>query len=243
MSTSDDNMNAVTALVESARELQTKGDKIGALEKYKMAVLLLDKGSVLRKELETIVSLLSAHNPSLPKEKASVTPSWKVGVFLLGGLLVVGVLIILGLKLNSPETKTKPDISSTPTIEVTQESVNVNGSQAQNATQVGGKVPKGSPTVSQIIYLTIKPSIGVSLFDGPDVTHPESEKTYEEGTKMEVLGKYYDWFKVRAPDGKVGWLYKGWVTIEPSQLSKVPDIKQIPTPPLSQPTKKSNPYP
>ncbi len=230
-------IDAVTALIELARDFQNKGDTNGALETYNKAISLLDKNSRLRKELKTIVDTLVAGKTISSNEarEKSVGNLWKKGILSLL-ILIIGVIIGLGTKYinSSPESNN----TLTAKIQIFEETSVINTqtptARQNNSTQENTKTPKNA------IFLTIK-AYRVSLRAGPHPNHPESPERYEKGVKMEVLGKYYDWFYVKSPDGKTGWLFVGWVQIDPSQLNSIPDIEQIPTPPFERPTPRPKP--
>lgn len=91
-------------------------------------------------------------------------------------------------------------------------------------------------------YLTIKAN-HVALRAGPNINHPEITKLYDKGTQMEILGSYEDWYYVRAPDDNVGWLFNGWLNITGIDLTDLPKIESVPTPPLPTPAPKPKPKP
>jgi SH3-like domain-containing protein len=73
---------------------------------------------------------------------------------------------------------------------------------------------------------------------GPNVDFPSISDAYPKGTKMEILSVYQDWFYVKAlTDGKIGWLYTGWISLEPSvNLSIIATPSFIPRLPRTTPT-------
>ena len=82
------------------------------------------------------------------------------------------------------------------------------------------------------------------LRSGPDVDYPTISDAYIRGTKMEVLSKYKDWFYVKAPDEKIGWLYLEWIDASGIDLNIIPTPSFLPEPPVRPTPKPTNPgYP
>ena len=111
-------------------------------------------------------------------------------------------------------------------------------------------VPSETPTVIPSPTSTPSPLFIIINIDfaylrsGPDVDYPTISDAYIRGTKMEVLSKYKDWFYVKAPDEKIGWLYLAWVDASGIDLSTIPTPSFLPEPPVRPTLKPTNPaYP
>ena len=82
------------------------------------------------------------------------------------------------------------------------------------------------------------------LRSGPDVDYPTVSDAYIRGTKMEVLSKYKDWFYVKAPDQKIGWLYLQWIDLGGIDTTIIPTPSFLPDPPVRPTAKPTDaPYP
>lgn len=231
MSKNDSTLDAVTKLLELAREFENKGDIQSALMTYNHALSQLPAESPLKKEIEIIILQLEGRSVSVgrtvpPKNTSQL---WKIGTAFLVGLLFMGViaLAIISFKAsqvptpvyvaspdttNTPAFVASPDATSTPTFIVPQITA--------RASETAEPVQKN--------FLTIK-SNRIYLRTGPDMDNPYISKVYPNGTQMEILGKYNDWFKVKSPNDEIGWVFKDFVIIDPSLINSIPIITPIPT--------------
>ncbi len=62
--------------------------------------------------------------------------------------------------------------------------------------------------------------------------YPTISDAYIRGTKMELLAVYKDWFYVKAPDEKIGWLYLAWIDLNTIEMASVPTPSFLPDPPV-----------
>jgi len=248
MSKSDTNSDVVSVLVKLARDFAQKGDKSSALDTYERAISLLNEDNPLKKELESNVQRLRDDKATTLGQNNNyvVGKTKKNSSFLFLGVLIIILFVVIEGFNNFPILN--PVIkSSTKTIlsDVEIREVHLTATNQGDAEKIQSLVAQSSPSViSNItqtpdtrIFLTIK-AYRVHLRSGPHINHPEMPESYEEGIKMEVVGKYSDWFYVKAPDGQLGWLFTLWVSIDPSQANKIKEITQIPTPPIELPTKR-----
>jgi hypothetical protein len=246
----DVTIEATSNLLELARNFEQKGNIQSALETYRQVLSQLDDENPLKKEIGIRVGQLEYRsgpkafrgNPKEPDRQ-----SWKLGIAFLTGLLLMGAIAIAFQRFSLHPSPTNVDQTHTPLYVVPQ---NAGGtlevaplSQTSSLTQTASPAQTDSPTAT-IYFLTIKADY-VLLRAGPHFNHPEISKNYDKGTRMEILGSYYDWFYVKAPDGEKGWLFTGWVTIDSGLLTGIPTMALVPTAPSqpAQKTKRTNPYP
>lgn len=103
--------------------------------------------------------------------------------------------------------------------------------------------PSPSPSPTPSITPTNEPptlTINIEfayLRSGPHVDFPSISDAYPKGTIMEILNVYQDWFYVKAlTDGKIGWLYTGWVIFGSSvNLSVIATPSFVPRLPTAYP--------
>ena len=71
------------------------------------------------------------------------------------------------------------------------------------------------------------------LREGPDIRYAGSAK-HKKGDKFTVLGRYKDWFQVKASNGDKGWLYKDWLSfpsnVDTDSLCSIKSEALPPTP-------------
>ena len=97
-----------------------------------------------------------------------------------------------------------------------------------------------SPTSTpEPLFITINIDFAY-LRSGPDVDYPIISDAYIKGTKMEVLSKYNDWFYVKAPDQKIGWIYLQWIDLGGMDTSIIPTPSFLPDPPVRPTAKPTN---
>jgi hypothetical protein len=230
MTNNDTYIEAVSKLLELAQEFEKKGNVQAALDTYNHALVYLPEGSLLRKEVLLLMGLLEGRSKyigTLNDVQGPVRWQSNVWMFLLIGLALIGILAFAFTNYGkSPIIEPTSFIESTPTTIVPSEESPVLTSPSDDNTQV---VLTLSPT-PQVITLTVK-ARRVALRAGPDIKHPESSSFYLKGTEMVVLEKYKEWFYVQAPDGERGWLFLGWINIDPSLLIQISTANDIPTPP------------
>ncbi len=166
---------------------------------------------------------------------------WKLGVAFLAGLLLMGIIAIAVNVFNADSPGLTVTQSDTVPYLALQDATSTQPYVTPQNTTSTPETSNTSP--KNKIILTIKAN-HVYLKAGPNLKHSEVSEAYQKGTEMEVLGMYKDWFYVKSPRGENGWLWKGWVTIDPSLVNRVLKITQVPTPPSQHPKPtKRPPYP
>ena len=223
MPKNDASLDSVSQLLELAQSFEQKGNIQSALETYRHAMSQLDNKSPLKKEIEIIVSNLenrSAHTHA-PRRRhpGELAQWWKLGLAFLAGLLLM-VIIVIAFKSLSP-------LPSTASIGQTNTPLFVGSQNTESALEVVPVSQTSSPTTTTY-FLTIKVS-SVYLRAGPYLTDPEISMEYPKGTQMKILGIYNDWFYVKAPDRKEGWLYQDWVTFDRGLFTGIPIMTPVPT--------------
>lgn len=139
--------------------------------------------------------------------------------------IVLSVLILLLAACTPPATATQPPVEASPV-----------------PSETPTAIPSATATPSPL-YIVINIDFAY-LRSGPDVDYPTISDAYIRGTKMEVLSKYKDWFYVKAPDEKIGWLYMEWVDASGIDLNIIPTPSFLPEPPVRPTPKPTNPgYP
>ncbi len=97
-----------------------------------------------------------------------------------------------------------------------------------------------SPTIEAPACQTPTASVKTDnayLREGPDIRYTGSAQ-YKKGDKFTVLGRYKDWFQVKASSGDQGWLYKDWLSfssdVDANSLCSIKSDHLPPTPPITQ---------
>jgi Bacterial SH3 domain len=81
------------------------------------------------------------------------------------------------------------------------------------------------------------------LREGPDIRYAGSAQ-YKKGDKFTVLGRYKDWFQVKASNDDKGWLYKDWLSfpsnVDADSLCSINSEDLPPTPQTAHKTPQNN---
>lgn len=92
-----------------------------------------------------------------------------------------------------------------------------------------GKMPETSAkVVSPLVGYTA--STGVRLRRGPGAGFAVIRK-FNEDTAMTLVARYGDWYKVKTPNGTLGWISGDVLNITSSIISRVPTTKDVPAAP------------
>lgn len=75
----------------------------------------------------------------------------------------------------------------------------------------------------------------VNLRSGPGTTYPKIA-TAAAGLRLELVGRYKEWFKVRLPEGKVAWVSSEVLPVSAYIGRRVPAVRDIPALPRPQST-------
>lgn len=231
----ESDLEFVSKLLELAQEFEKKGNIQAALDTYNHALAQVPEDSILKNQLLLIINQLEARSTFRSGIKRLVAFEWsRARMWISGfiGLVVIGFIIFLlatsddlgttvPTPMSTPASTESPVPTQSPIPTTTAEIVVV----SQNPTETFSPTPN-------VIVLTVK-ARRVALRAGPDLNHPVISDFYLTGSEMIALEKYESWFYVEAPDGKRGWLFLGWVNIDPSLVNEIPSASSIPTPPLA----------
>lgn len=143
-------------------------------------------------------------------------------VFLFAVFLIVTLVSACGAEATATEAPA-PEASPVPT---------------DTAAPAPTALPSATPTASPLI-ITINIDFAY-LRSGPNVDYQIISDAYIRGTQMELLSVYKDWFYVKAPDQKIGWLYLAWVNLNTIEVASVPTPSFLPDPPLRPTPKPTN---
>ena len=67
----------------------------------------------------------------------------------------------------------------------------------------------------------------VNLRGGPDAAY-DKLGTLDMGVKLDLLGRYKDWFKIRTPRGTVGWVSSELLDVSAFVERRIPTVRDIP---------------
>ncbi len=73
---------------------------------------------------------------------------------------------------------------------------------------------------------------GVKLRQGPGTSYSQLLK-FTENTKLTIVGKHDEWYKVRTSKGNSGWVSAEMLSVNPGVASRVPAVKSIPAAPTA----------
>ena len=184
----------------------------------------------LAEELERLVSVKSeqtetaSQSQQSPRRKYSNT---RIGIgagFLVGltGIIMVGLLLSGSFDPQIPSpTQTQVFTPSwTETIIPTRTSLLI--------------TPRLEyPTVTNVTITALLKVSQAWLLAGPGLDHPTISDEYSRGDIMMIIGRFGNWFQVKAPDGLIGWLYKDYLDLKSINYQAIPALTNVPTSPAT----------